>query len=76
MALSQQFTDRIGVVAIEQSKFEDSQGFWAKRWEQVVRVGVRFVDGTIVYLAPDEFNALSHANQELIRNAPSEGDNA
>lgn len=76
MALSREFTDRIGTVAIDQSKFEDQHGFWAKRWEQVVRVGVRFVDNEIFYLTPAEFESLSAANQELIRNAPSEGDNA
>ena len=71
MPVPREFTDRIGTVEIDQSKFEDAHGFWAKQWEQVARVGIRFVDETIVYLTPAEFLSLSYANQQLVRNAPS-----
>lgn len=71
MPIPKEFTDRIGVVDITLSKFEDQNELWAKRWDDVERVKITFTDATTFYLEPADFNSLSAANQLLVRNAPS-----
>lgn len=71
MPLPKEFTERIGVVDITLSKFEDQNELWAKRWDQTRRIKVVFADGVTTYLEPADFSSLSAAHQTLVRIAPS-----
>jgi hypothetical protein len=69
--MSPEFTQRIGVEPIAVSMFEDAHGFWAKRWDWVVRVRIEFTDGVTTFLTPAEYKTLPKAQQVLIDHAPS-----
>lgn len=69
--LTQTIRSKIDAQDIGRSVFRDRNGWWAKEWADVVTVYVEFEDASIVTLEPAEFKALTRAQQDKIRQAPS-----
>ncbi len=69
--ISQGFKDRIDVVDIEMSQFQDRNGLWAKDMQYCTNVYILFADGHAVNMTPEDFKTLPADQQALIRHARS-----
>lgn len=73
MTLPAGFVDKLDspVLAVDLSVFRDRHGAWAKEWDSVTSIYVEFDDGTHYVIEPEDFRALTKAQQDTIRHAPS-----